>query len=367
MLDQGRISSVQLLFILLMADLATSFLYVPAITAKEAGPDAWISLLVPTNIYALLVAVVCVALAKRFPGEVFTQYLPKIIGKIPGKLLGVCYIGVFIHITSVMVVEGAQFINTNFLIQTPVLVLQLVMAGVALYGVYLGIEVIARHNEIVLPIFVFSLAILILLVAKDIDLNNYLPILEKGFVPVIKGSMVPAAWRGEVFVVLMLFPYLTHKEEGFKAAVGMVLIVSIIVTAVVATTIGVFGDLFTSRLTYSGNTLARYISAAGILERMELVIVIIWVAGVIVKLAIFYHVASVAASTTLGLKDYKLAAIPVAAATIVVGNTFYETYIQVVDFLSKVWPFYGCIIELVIPALVLMIAALRKKGAAQVG
>lgn len=367
MLDKGRISSVQLLFLLLIADLATSFLYVPAITTKGAGPDAWISLLVPATLYALMVALVCVLLARRFPNEVFTQYLPKIVGKIPGKILGFLYIGVFIHITSVMVIEGAQFINTNFLIQTPVLVLQLVLAGVAVYGVYLGIEVIARHNEIVFPIFVFSLAILIILVVKDINPSNFLPILENGWMPVLKGSMTPAAWRGEVFIVLMLFPYLNQKNEGVKAAVGMVLIAGVIATAVVATTIGVFGDLFTSRLTYSGNTLARYISVAGILERMELVIVIIWVAGVTVKLAIFYHVSSIAAATTLGIKEYKWAAIPVAGATILAGNIFYGTYIQVVEFLSKVWPYYGYTVELIIPALVLLIAILRKKEMPQDG
>lgn len=362
MLDKGRISSVQLLFLLLIADLATSFLYVPAITAKAAGPDAWISLILVVTVFALAVAAVCTSLAKRFPFQVFTEYLPEVIGRIPGKLLGVCYIGFFVHITSVMVVEGAQFVKTNFLTETPLLVLELVLAGVAVYGVYQGIEAIARHNEIVFPIFVLSISILILLVIKDINMNNYLPVMENGFVPVFKGAMTPGTWRGEVFIILMLFPYLNQKEEAFKATVGMAFLAGIIVTAVVATAIGVFGDLYTARLTYPGNTLARYISVAGILERMELVIVIIWVAGVIVKLAIFYHTCSMAAATTLGLQNYRIMAIPVAVATIVAGNYFYGTYIQVVEFLSRVWPIYGCIIELILPGLVLLIAVIRKKG-----
>lgn len=363
MIEKGRISSVQLLFLLLIADLATSFLYVPAITAKAAGPDAWSSLLFVATVYGLMVAAVCAALAKRFPDQVFTEYLPEIIGKLPGKILAVFYAAVFIHITSVMVVEGAQFIETDFLVQTPLLVLEIVLAGVAVYGVYQGIEVVARHNEIVFPIFVLSITTLIIFVVKDINYNNYLPFLENGFLPVLKGSLTPGAWRGEVFIILMLFPFLNQKEEGLKVAVAMVLIAGIFVTGVVATTIGVFGDLYTSRLTYPGNTLARYISIAGILERMELVIVIIWVAGVIVKLSIFYYVGSAAAATALGLKNFRAAAIPIALATIIIGNRFYGTYIQVVEFLSKVWPFYGMVVELVIPGLVLLTAVLRKKGA----
>ncbi len=362
MLDKGRISSVQLLFLLAIAELATAFLYVPAITSKVAGPDGWLSLLIPATIYASAVAAACVALGKRFPEQVFSEYLPEVIGLIPGKLLAVLYTGVLVHISSVMVIEGAQFIQSNFLTETPVLVLQLVLVGVAVYGSYLGIEVIARHNELVFPIFILSLSILIILIAKEIKMQNFLPVLENGIGPVLKGAMVPGVWRGEVFIILWLYPYLNRKEEAYQAAFGMVLIATLLVTIVVAVTVGVFGDLYTSRLVYPVNTLARYISVASILERLELFIVIMWVAGVIVKLAVFFHTASIAAASTLGLKNYRGMVLPVALAAMIVGNIFYGTYVQVVDFLSQVWPFYGSTIELLIPVLILVISVICKKG-----
>lgn len=362
MLDKGRISSVQLLFLLLIAELATAFLYVPAITSKAAGPDGWLSLLIPATIYASTVAATCVALSKRFPNQVFSEYLPEVIGQIPGKLLAAIYTGILIHITSVMVIEGAQFIQSNFLTETPVLVLQLVLVGVAVYGSYLGIEVIARHNELVFPIFILSLSSLIALVAKDIKLQNFLPVLENGVVPVLKGAMVPGVWRGEVFIMLWLYPYLNRKEEAYQSAFGMVFMATFVVTIVVSVTVGVFGDLYTSRLVYPVNVLARYISVAGILERLELFIVIIWVAGVIVKLAVFFHTAGIAATSTLGLKNYRVMLLPVALAAMIVGNIFYGNYVQVVDFLSQVWPFYGSTIELLIPVLILLLAVIRKKG-----
>jgi len=362
MLDKGRISSLQLLFLLSMTELATAFLYVPTITAKAAGPDGWISLLVPVTVYASLVVLVCVSLARRYPFQVFTEYLPDVVGTIPGKLIAGISTLVLIHITSVMVVEGAQFIQTNFLTETPVLVLQSVLALVAVYGASMGIEVIARHNEMVFPIFLLSLTTLILLVCKDINLNNFRPMLENGVVPVLKGAMTPAVWRGELYIILWLYPYLNQKKEDYQAAFGMVLLAGIVSTLVVATTIGVFGDLYTARLVYAANTLARYISVAGILERLELFIVIMWVAGLIVKLGIFFHTASIAAATTLNLKNYRILVGPVALTTIIIGNIFYGSYVQVVEFLSKVWPYYGGIIQLAIPGLVLLIAVLRKKG-----
>lgn len=362
MLDKGQISSVQLLFLLLISELATAFLYVPAITAKAAGPDGWLSLLIPVTLYASAVVLVCIGLAKRFPWQVFSEYLPEVLGLIPGKLLAAVYTGVLIHITSVMVIEGAQFIKSNFLTETPTLVLQMVLVSVAVFGSYLGIEVIARHNELVFPIFVLSLSTLIVLVAKDINLQNLLPVLENGVVPALKGAMTPAVWRGEVFIILWLYPYLNQKEEAYQAAFGMVLAAAVLTSAVVAATIGVFGDLYTTRLVYPANTLARYISVAEILERLELFIVIIWVAGVIIKLSVFFHTIAVTATSTLGLKNYRIMVIPGALAAALVGNIFYGSYVQVVDFLSKIWPFYGAATQLLIPALVLLIAVLRKKG-----
>ncbi|MDD2621329.1 MAG: endospore germination permease, partial [Syntrophomonadaceae bacterium] len=307
-------------------------------TAKTAGPDGWISLLLPATVYASTVVVICISLARRFPSQVFTEYLPEVVGKIPGKVLALLYTGMLIHIISVMVVEGAQFIQSNFLTETPVIVLQLVLVSVAVYGSYLGVEVIARHNEIVFPIFILSLSALILLIAKDINLSNFLPIMENGIVPVLKGSMTPGVWRGEVFIILWLYPYLNQKEEAYQAGLGMILIATVLSFTVVATTIGVFGDLYTAHLVYPVNILARYISVASILERLELIIVIIWVAGVIVKLAIFFHTAGIAAASTLGLKNYRTMLIPVALSSTILGNVFYGTYVQIVDFLSKVWP-----------------------------
>lgn len=225
----------------------------------------------------------------------------------------------------------------------------------------MGIEVIARHNEMIFPVFILSLSILILLVSKDINPVNFKPVMEKGIVPVLKGAMTPAVWRGELYIILWLYPYLNQKKEVYQSVFGMILLAGLITTLVVATTVGVFGDLYTARLAYPVNTLARYISVADILERLELFIVIMWVAGVIVKLGIFFHTASIAAATTLNLTNYRKLVIPVALAAAVTGNVFYGSYVQVVDFLSKVWPYYGATIQIAIPGLILLIAVIRRK------
>ncbi|NPV89641.1 MAG: endospore germination permease [Firmicutes bacterium] len=363
MLDKGRISSVQLMLVLFMVEMATAFLLVPSIVAQAAGPDGWLSILGVATAYGLAVALICVALGKRFPFQVFTEYLPEVLGRVPGKLLAAAYTVVFIHLTSVVVGENSLFIHTAFLRETPLLIIDLMMVGAAVYGVYLGVEVLARANEVVFPIFILSITILLALVAREIDLDHLRPVLANGLLPVLKGAMVPAAWRGEVFFLLLLYPYLNQKNEALKSAAGTVLISGVFAAAVTAITIGVFSDLVASRQIYPVLNLARYISVAGILERLELYLIIIWMAGVIIKLAVFYHSCSVMAASTLGLKDYRVTVFPIALATIIISGRLYESdYLKLVEFLSKFWPFYGYTVELLIPGLILLVAVIRKKG-----
>jgi uncharacterized membrane protein YjjP (DUF1212 family) len=71
MLDNGRISSVQLLFLLWTVVGATALLYAAPGIAAIAGPDGWITASL-TGFYALLILLVAVTLGKRFPAQVFT-------------------------------------------------------------------------------------------------------------------------------------------------------------------------------------------------------------------------------------------------------------------------------------------------------
>ena len=114
MLDNGRISSVQLLFIFLVFEAATAILYTPARVAALAGPDSWFAVSLGDVCYGLLIALVAVTLGKRFPFQVYAEYLPEILGKMTGKLLAAAYVLGFIYLSSVLLNEGSTFIHMNF-------------------------------------------------------------------------------------------------------------------------------------------------------------------------------------------------------------------------------------------------------------
>lgn len=367
MLEKGRIGSIQLLFLFLILEGATSFLYAPSPTVRIAGRDSWLSISLIPSVYAMLVVWVGIALARRFPFQVLTEYLPEVAGKTLGKLLATGYTCYFIILTSAILSQSSSFVQIAILRETPPLVLNLILSGVAACGAYLGIEVIARQNELVWPLWAFSIVFLAILALKDINCENFLPFLENGVMPVVKGGTASFVYRGEAFLVLMLFPYLNQKNEAAKAA-GLYLIITTLFNALaISVTLGVFGDPVTSHMLFPYYELARYISIARFFERFQSLIVVIWIAGTIVKLAGFYHTCSIAAATTLGSSNQRLLLLPITVITLLGSSLLYDNFLKLVNFLFKVLPYNAVAFQLLIPSLILLVSAVRNKGGKQLG
>jgi spore germination protein KB len=353
---------VQLLFILIIFEASTAILYTPARAAALAGPDSWFAVSLGDVFYGLLVLLVAVALGKRFPAQVFTEYLPEILGKVTGKLLAAVYALIFIQLGSAMLNEGSTFIQLALLSLTPPVVLDTVLVVMAIYGAYLGIEVIARENGMVLPLWVLMVVLLIALAAREMNFSNLKPVLENGLLPVLRASLFHSGWRGEVFIMLMLYPYLNQKHEALKTGLlwlGSVIILAGVVHAVI---VGVLGAPVVAHLIYPFEVLVGYISVGNFLERMEIVTGVFLIAAFIIKLAVFCHSAGVAVASTLGLKNYRITLIPIALIMIVLSRVLYGTYLKLSNYLFYPWPIESLIVELAIPALILLVAVIRKKA-----
>jgi spore germination protein KB len=365
MLDNGRISSVQLLMLLFIMETVTATLFVPSILVKLAGPGAWIAAAILPALYGLLVLAVVLALAKRFPSQTFADYLPEIMGRIPGKLLAIAYALMFAQVGAFILNEGTSLMHIALMSMTPPVVFDVVWAIVAMYGAYLGIEAIVRENQLILLLYLFSQAAILFLVAPECHFNNLKPVFESGFLAMGRAGFLACSWWGEIgFLMLMLYPYLNQKHEAVKTALlitGMTLVVIGVVMVVI---VGVFGDLVTAHLLFPYYTLSQYISTASFIERLETLVVVIWVAGIAVKLAVFFHCAAIAGAGAIGLKNYRILLLPIALIMII-HNRFYDTFLKITGFMFKPWPFEALAVELAIPALVLLVAVIRKKEGRQ--
>jgi amino acid transporter len=88
MLEKGKISFLQTLFLLINVVGATGIMFLPASAAHTAGRDAWITP-VAGGLFGIYLIMVVSTLGKKFPNSTFFEYIEIITGKWPGKIIGV--------------------------------------------------------------------------------------------------------------------------------------------------------------------------------------------------------------------------------------------------------------------------------------
>lgn len=108
--------------------------------------------------------------------------------------------------------------------------------------------------------------------------------------------------------------------------------------------------------------LARYISLADIIERVEPLIMLIWIGGGFVKVGVFYYCAVLAMAQWLNLREYKALVLPTGALLAVLSIILWENVIQLTHQIARVIPPYFLAIEVGIPLVLLALARLRGKG-----
>lgn len=365
-IEEGKISGSQFMWLLVTIVLPTAVLFIPALTIKEAGTSAWISGGVTATIWGLVIIWITSTLGERFPGMTFVDYSSQIVGKYPGRFLGFFYMIVFIYVNVLVVREFGEFLVTAFMPETPLIVFNFFLLALAASAVRNGVEVIARMNHFVVSLMFFALIFIFTLVFGEADFKNLTPFLEGGIKPIIHSSLTPMGWRGELVLLMILLPYLNNYKEaryaGYKATIllGAVLAIDIIMALVV------FGQQ-AANYVFPIHTLATYISVAGFVERVEAFVLALWVAGITMKVSIWYYCITVTAARTFNLKDYKPIVIPLGVIQLAWSYTAFDNIRQLVEFFEEPWITFALFFEFVIPVSLLLLAVLRKKGGAKSG
>lgn len=362
MLEGGKISSRQATFLMITMIFATVILFVPGITAKHAGQDGWISVILATGA-GLLIARLVTSLSLLFPDKTIFEYPGEILGRWPGKLVGLLYVWWYLHINAEVIREFGSFLVAAFMSDTPIIVFHLVVVAMAAYTIRNGLEVFTRANEIFLPLILGSIIMLFVLSNMEMDFKRLLPVFGTDAVDIVKGAAAPLAWFGEIVTIAVVIPYLNKPGEAHRVAVVAVLVCGSFFLLTVVGVLAIFGPDLAGAFMFPTLNGARIISIANLLERLEAVIMVIWVAGGFVKVSFFYWVAVLGTAQVLELKDYRPLVLPTGAVLVAMSILIHTSILDLLDFLGRVWPPYVLsIFEVGIPLLLLVTALARGKG-----
>ncbi|WP_286724828.1 endospore germination permease [Pelotomaculum sp. PtaB.Bin117] len=359
MLEGGKISSRQAIFLMVSMVLPTAFLFMAAAIAHLAKQDGWISLLLAV-FAALLIAWLVVNLSLRFPGQTIFQFAEVILGRWPGKVVAFLYIWWLIHMNAEILRQFGSFMVSAFMPETPIIVFEILVTVIAAYAVRNGLEVFTRVNEILLPIILAMVFIVNILLVPELNLKRLLPVyIDNGAVPIIKGAIMPSVWFGEIVVMAVLIPYLNKAKEAYRVAASATLITGSILIFSYVNSMALYGPEAADGWIFPSLNKVRIVNIANFLERLEALIMFVWVAGGMVKISIFYWAAVLGSAQWLELKDYKPLVLPVGVIILALSIMAHESILGLYTFLAtSALPFW-IVFQACIPLLLLIAAMLR--------
>lgn len=336
-------------------------MFLPSVLALEVKQSAWIvPIFVPLGIGSLALWGAC-KLKQQFPGLTIIEYSEVVVGKVLGKVLTASFILFLLSFNIQLIWDTTGFLSITLLPKTPALILNLSMVLLGAYIVPKGIEVIARMAQFVLPLFLMAVVFVIVLAMRDFEFGNILPMLEGGVLPIVKNSLAPAYIFGEVGLLTLFLPMVNESQVIGRKMLMMLVAAAGSLSAVILTTILVFGPEVTGSYVYSFFALAKFVQAGRYIQRVESLISILWITGITIKMALLFYLCSVATAQCLGLKSYKSVAYlltMVQGALLIFLGSVSVIQMQIIDnYLQSI----GLGFELALPFFLLLTAIIKKK------
>lgn len=358
-LEGGKISPRQLYTLLVLSHLETTTSILPSLTTALAGRDSWLAVVLAI-LAALPLGILAAWLGKRFPRKTLVQYSHSLLGKPLGFLAALLYLWFFVHLSSLVVRESAVGFNLSVLPQTPPIVLIAILTLLAAVTARAGIEVIGRLAESSFVLVIFFTLLTLTLPLNFVHLEYLQPLLARGSTRVFTAALIPLGLLGEFIAANMVFPYLTRPEKTTRTLLLTILTSGTIIILFTLIVTAVFGRT-AANLTVPPFKLARMITIGNFLERIEVIVLVVWTIIALIKIAFYLWIGALGLAQLFNLRGYRELIYPLVITVVVLSIIAYDNFADAVRFyIPQIWGVYSVTTEAGL--LLLLSAAVLLRG-----
>ncbi|MBD0383176.1 GerAB/ArcD/ProY family transporter [Paenibacillus sedimenti] len=328
--------------------------------AAVAGHDAWISILLAIAV-SLGIVWMYSHLCQLYPGKNLIEIGEELFGVWIGRLIGICYAWYAFHLGVMVVRNFTELILMVALPKTPPVVIAAVMVATVLWAAYAGIEVLARCSIFILGFVLTEGMFSIIFMGKDFQPSNLLPVIDKGWTPILQGMTGLIGFPlCETVLFAMIIPQLNKIEQAKKTVLWTTVAGGLLLLLINIRNTLILGEL-SSRLIYPSYTAYQYISIADFIERVEPAVIFTWVMGGFVKICVCLYVSAKSLTTILSSKRFRTYLVPLSILMLLYSRIIYRNNAEMIFFAGEVYQWYVAPFEIIIPLLMLLAAAWAKR------
>ncbi len=300
-MNDRLVTRKQLAALLLASLLSPLLRVVPRVPAALAGRAAWLTV-VPAALALLLPARLMASLRRRLrPGEGMADLILRLLGPVFGRLVLILYGAWFLFYAGFILRSGAERLAAAVYQRSgpePFILVLLALCLVAALG---KLRAAARMAVFMRALLLAALAAVALLALPELEADNLFPLEPDGL-----ARAVPGAWPVlTVGGAAALFSFLSGYAEPPARPVGWLLpslgLYCGAAAVLCVLTVGTFGAALTARLSYPFFTLVRDVSLFGLHQRIEAVVIVLWVFADYMLCTVLLRCANEALRTCLRL------------------------------------------------------------------
>lgn len=362
-MEQSReITLVQIATILISTIVGVGVLHLPLITVQAANTGApFLTFL--ASIIAFIGLFLITKLGMQFPEQTIIEYSEVILGKWIGRIYSLCVILFFSILTALASREFGEVVVSAVLKETPIEVTVIVMLLLAAIFSRVDLNIFAYIHNFYVPAIIFPALIIVVFSFKNAN-TLYLqpifyPIFSNDLSGVLIGILTVAALFQGSFIISILIPSMQKPKKAMRAALwGMSISSGLYIITVIAT-LSVFGAWEMKNLMWPTLELARSTFLPGnVLQRLDVIFLAVWVTAVFTTILSSYMFTAQAISKLFNFTDHKLFSyfiLPLLFLIAMIPRNVIQMYV-VIKSIGR----FGLIITIVFPALLLIIAKIRK-------
>ncbi|MDP4089762.1 MAG: GerAB/ArcD/ProY family transporter [Bacillota bacterium] len=302
----NSISKHQLFSLMIIFEIGSTTLFALGIEGKQ---DAWIVILLAMVIGLCFVWVYC-ELQKAFPRKNFIEIINSILGKWLGIPLSLLYAVFWLWPTARNLREFGELITLTILPNTPLVVILCTFVFTSFFVLSLGVRVLGRTSEIIMPLIVFLILVIFVMVALSghMEPRNLLPvsgvsIKEIAFAAYPNVAMFPF---GEIFIFSMYWCYVTDYLVVHRTSALVIILSGFLLSLTLAVFITVLGVKFTAASTIPFIEVVKMVSIGEFLTNLDAIGICVIFLGGFYKMSIYLLGVTMVLATVFNIKSNRL-------------------------------------------------------------
>ena len=286
-----NITTRQLIIFYCIYSFSIKFLSLPSLLSKTAGRDAWIAALIGITLELVVLFLTITYISKKQQTTIYQDIRQKnIIFYALAKVVMIVFFAVFAYQLVILVNQTYKLLDNNLFENLSPYLFYIPMI---LLGVFFCIEpskAIFRSGEIFFVLIFLGVALSVFPVLHKIDPREALPIMQSGFWPVMKATLVNIIFFESVLFLLMFKGEIEIKPNFKKKFMSTALVVNLFFVFFVFLFISLFGalapfkDVAITNLTVHSS----YITNSG---RLDWVLVTMWLLLILLRFGITFYCA----------------------------------------------------------------------------